>query len=1342
MSAGCMAVPGLGEVLAGLAGGLSDTGEGRNERGLGVTAWEYVVPDECQQDGFDRKEKGFGAGEGESRGGGAGEYERVTVSTGEGLAYRYVAARFKDGTDDASLGNNAIVVARAVLNRRALLDLSFPERERKVAEMERNAILAQLENNEAASVEDVGRLMEVDPVIDRHAHVALPSAFRNLIGPALCSHVEPSGVDEGQLGRDVNVDWTPSADNTNVCSGKSQEGGCSPEIDADAKLGAACRTFYTAPYWPAPGKGEAPEDHKASLRRKVQEACKNAVRKAVVAWSRLPPLSILNRDAVRSAVEALRLAKAEGRSEEMHESPEEPRKRDEKILAVMELAYGLGTEGDDFDENEHSSETSVFETAAIESLAKFAVLFHKVERDNITHPELYVCLCNRAAVYGTLGLHEEALADAIDAELRAGKTRSSRVHVRKGRALVGLRQYRAAEHAFEDALRIDPKSAAPKAGLTSSQRGLTLALENGRAQQRLLTAVAAGDAATTRAITSLPASVHKESLSLANPLPTALLAPTAAENDDRIHDAYNYLQTMCDIRMPRRYVTGYMEDGHRLRAFASALRAAIARAAHRHGSRPRVLHLGAGGGLLSLVAKDAGAEHVTCVERWQYMSQACARVLTANGGADEAFKVVCRRMHELDMGPEGVPHPCHVTLLDDVFDDGLLSRGYLLALKNAHRRGLIAPGAEIVPRSAHVWCQPVQVKTRPIDFGNDGGRLSFEAMDVHRWLPIHSHGIPFSSGAVIPLGPPVPVFDFFSDAPPETAAECQIEFSVERTGAMNAVQFWYSLDLGGGHTPEVGTGLGSPLTSLRPALQYLPGEIRLYKGATVPMLARHNTAQLRFEVVDGDFATLAKQDASFPHASAFSMLSDRRRLAGYAAALKDALGPFTLARLNGSNSSKPTPSAHDAGAEVARRSKVPAWKRRTRETETSAGRKAVRVLDVGTGSGALAMIAARFGATDVVAVELRESLALAARRNVSRNNLNDRVTVAHADIHKVVRGREVWRHPADIVVMDVFDTATLGGDPARFISGLRARGVVTEMTKILPRAASVWAIGVECLTADPLEGGAVGDGYDLSALDAFRDTGGAEPIFLQRHRHRVLTEPVRLCLQQFDRVDDHGLGESTACMFPVVTDGTLNAICYWYDVHLDADITLSNSPTDPENQDAPHYWGQALRQLPATAVVRQDTSVPIEVLRPTVRGPYEFRLRPAGPVAGADAQGAPSGASTISSRVRPLRLVPHARPPWLVPDTSAFHRVHICDLLFANFAKRVAYRARGGAQFTEDASMRRFTTHCASLALCPRVIAEVLLELASQERVQNERRVDADNISSEELVVGATLALC
>lgn len=56
-----------------------------------------------------------------------------------------------------------------------------------------------------------------------------------------------------------------------------------------------------------------------------------------------------------------------------------------------------------------------------------------------------------------------------------------------------------------------------------------------------------------------------------------------------------------------------------------------------------------------------------------------------------------------------------------------------------------------------------------------------------------------------------------------------------------------------------------------------------------------------------------------------------------------------------------------------------------------------KVLDVGTGSGILAIAAAKLGAEKVAATEIDRAAAEAARRNVERNGLEDRVTVYQTD---------------------------------------------------------------------------------------------------------------------------------------------------------------------------------------------------------------------------------------------------------------------------------------------------------------------------------------------------------
>lgn len=63
-----------------------------------------------------------------------------------------------------------------------------------------------------------------------------------------------------------------------------------------------------------------------------------------------------------------------------------------------------------------------------------------------------------------------------------------------------------------------------------------------------------------------------------------------------------------------------------------------------------------------------------------------------------------------------------------------------------------------------------------------------------------------------------------------------------------------------------------------------------------------------------------------------------------------------------------------------------------------------RVLDMGTGSGAYAILAAS-KATDVLAVDINPQSVEAARRNVIRNRVADRVDVRHSDVFSAVDGR-------------------------------------------------------------------------------------------------------------------------------------------------------------------------------------------------------------------------------------------------------------------------------------------------------------------------------------------------
>jgi release factor glutamine methyltransferase len=66
------------------------------------------------------------------------------------------------------------------------------------------------------------------------------------------------------------------------------------------------------------------------------------------------------------------------------------------------------------------------------------------------------------------------------------------------------------------------------------------------------------------------------------------------------------------------------------------------------------------------------------------------------------------------------------------------------------------------------------------------------------------------------------------------------------------------------------------------------------------------------------------------------------------------------------------------------------------------------VADIGTGSGILALVAARAGATDVLALDINPNAALSARENAQANGFGDRVTAACMNLLAALPARPLF----------------------------------------------------------------------------------------------------------------------------------------------------------------------------------------------------------------------------------------------------------------------------------------------------------------------------------------------
>ena len=90
-----------------------------------------------------------------------------------------------------------------------------------------------------------------------------------------------------------------------------------------------------------------------------------------------------------------------------------------------------------------------------------------------------------------------------------------------------------------------------------------------------------------------------------------------------------------------------LNDTTRNDAFERAIQAAVAR----EGRHARILDIGAGSGLLSMMAARAGAANIVACERVPIIAEAAERIVALNG-LDRAIRVISKASNDLAVGKD------------------------------------------------------------------------------------------------------------------------------------------------------------------------------------------------------------------------------------------------------------------------------------------------------------------------------------------------------------------------------------------------------------------------------------------------------------------------------------------------------------------------------------------------------------------------------------------------------------------------------------------------------------------------------------------------------------------
>ena len=256
------------------------------------------------------------------------------------------------------------------------------------------------------------------------------------------------------------------------------------------------------------------------------------------------------------------------------------------------------------------------------------------------------------------------------------------------------------------------------------------------------------------------------------------------------------------------------------------------------------------------------------------------------------------------------------------------------------------------------------------------------------------------------------------------------------------------------------------------------------------------------------------------------------------------------------------------------------------------------VLEIGTGSGLLAMMAARAGAPKVTTCEMSAPLARIASKIIRKNGYADRVTVVEKKSTRLQVGPDL-PEPADVLIAEVFDAGLLG---EHFLPALEhaRRNLLSENAVIIPAAAKISAVLIECAQlrrVHPIQEIA---GFDLSDFDVFRPPGYLQ-IDLNTIHHQVLSDVIEVSRIDFAK-DDPIQTQLTFTIEPTAA-GTCQAIVFWFDLYLDQDTIIST-----RNGTQTNHWKQSLQFFQSDHGVRPGRLINL-VCHRTKTG-LDFRIEP------------------------------------------------------------------------------------------------------------------------------------
>lgn len=239
------------------------------------------------------------------------------------------------------------------------------------------------------------------------------------------------------------------------------------------------------------------------------------------------------------------------------------------------------------------------------------------------------------------------------------------------------------------------------------------------------------------------------------------------------------------------------------------------------------------------------------------------------------------------------------------------------------------------------------------------------------------------------------------------------------------------------------------------------------------------------------------------------------------------------------------------------------------------------VLEIGTGSGLVAMMAARAGAGHVVTCEVLPLMGDIAREVVAKNGLSDRITVITRKSTQLQVGTDLADR-ADVFVSELINIGMLSPNMIPVLQHAR-EALLKPGARIIPAGAVVHGALIEAPQLARINPVRQISGFDLGPLDKLRSPGYAQ-IDLAADLVRQVSQPFKAF--EFDFRGAMPERDVRLLQITATSAGVAHGVAFWFDLMMDEEIVYSSASTTRTN-----HWKQAAEFFPQPIAVQPGDRV-------------------------------------------------------------------------------------------------------------------------------------------------------